>query len=119
MLNSVTKIYAQLSIDVEPRSPFSACSHHKIALIVVEIRDVLPQKKGQLSAKVRIVLILASIDENPFLFGMGVQISKHEDLFNLVRLEYSLPCPINLRMSGLISTMPNTIQVVARQATAI
>lgn len=88
-------------------------------MIVVEIRDVLPQEKGQLSAEVRVALILASIDENSFLFGMGVQISKHEDLFNLVRLEYGLPCPIDLRMSGLIGTMPDTIQVVARQATAI
>lgn len=70
MFDGITQVNIKFSVNVKARGPFAACPHHEITLIIIEIWHIFPKKKRDLSAKVRIIFILASVGEDSFLFGM-------------------------------------------------
>lgn len=60
--------------------------------------------------------ILTPVHEDPFLFGMGMQVYEHE---TVLLLEDSPFSEVYLRTTGFVITVPDSIQVVAGEAASV
>jgi hypothetical protein len=93
----------------ETRSSFSSNLHCKIALIVIELTNLLPEQIRNMPRNERTRFILATIHEHAFLLGMCMKIDKQETLPILKNGPFG---EVYLGTTGLVLKMPNSIQII-------
>lgn len=103
-------------MDCEARSSLPANLHSKVALIVVEGVDFLPEEVRDVPWDIRACSVLAAVHKNPFLFRMSMQVDKEKAI---LLLHYRLLCVIDLRAAGLTVIVPHAIEIIPRKTASV
>ena len=85
-------------------------------MIIIELVDILPKEKGNLTAQVRIVFYTASVHKGSLFLRMSVKIDKQKRSFRALKYLFKA---VYLGKLVFVTFIPNSIHVISRQTAPI